>query len=333
MGLSLMAVAACSASNSNGNTPQPSSDVPPASVIDAAAANVAAKVDVSKLPETGPARTPKAGFVGEDDLIARDILKFKTPAAAEAYDKLVGCFARYGEDWTAYPLRRFGNFVNVEWCRGAGSNINCGGGNTRTAPGAGWGAVSVLHYERDWPEVYGLSFTTGQIPQEEGIAASLSWTRGGQSVVGDSSRVTFQEVVSGALVSKLSLGMNQYFDVGEEGVSSEISGTASEFYQRLVASPESLRKEATAQLDGLEAAVDAALAADTPRKCVSGPYKGGGIPPECIRKDPLDADEKEEARLRLGQILAIQRALIDQHSDAMHAALLELMPAACWEPQ
>jgi hypothetical protein len=332
MSLPMLAAAACSASSSNGNTPQPKSD-PLAPVIDGAAIGDVAKVDLSKLPETGPARTPKAGFVGSDDPISRDTLRFKDEAAAATYDKLVGCFARYGEEWTAYPLRRYGNFVNVEWCRGEGSNINCGGGNTRTAPGAGWGSVSVLHYERDWPEVYGLSFTTGQIPKNEGIAASLSWTRGGQSVVGDSSRVTFQEVVDGAIVSKLSLGMNHGFTVGEDEVSSQTKGTASDFYRRLVESPESLRKEATAQLAGLEAAVEGALTADTPRKCVYGPYKGGGIPPECIRKEPLDASEKAEVRAALGQTLTMQRALIDQHSAAMHGALLELMPSECWVPQ
>ncbi len=329
----MLATAACSASSSNGSAPQPNSDVPPAPAIDAAATRVAVPVDLSKLPGTGPARTPKAGFVGADDLITRETLRFKDEAAAQTYDKLVGCFARYGDDWTAYPLRRFGNFVNVEWCRGEGSNINCAGGNTRTTPGAGWGSVSVLHYERDWPAVYGLSFTAGQIPKTEGIAASVSWARGGQSVLGDSSHVGFQEVKGGAVVGKLSLGMSQSFTVGEDAISSQTTGTASEFYQRLTVSPESLRKEAAAQLDGLEAAVEAALAADTPRKCVFGPYKGGGIPPECIRKDPLDATEKAEARSQLGELLTSQRALLDQHAGAMHAALLELMPAACWKPQ
>tara|TARA_R110002073_G_scaffold256849_4_gene419503 strand:- start:23576 stop:24655 length:1080 start_codon:yes stop_codon:yes gene_type:complete len=336
VGAALLATAACSASSSNGGAATQSEVAPEVSAaqgIDAGASANAKTVDSSRVPETGPARAPKAGFVGADDLIARDVIKFATPAEASAYDKLEACFVRYGEEWTAYPRRRFGNFVNVEWCRGQGSNINCGGGNTRETPGAGWGSLSVLQYEREWPQVFGLSFTTGQIPTDNGVAVSFSWSEGGKSVLGESVHATFKEVVAGEVGSKLSLGMAQGFSIGEGEIKSPTKGTRAELYQRLVASPDSLRNEAKAQLDGLEAAVEAALTADTPRKCVYGKYQGGGIPPRCLRKVPLDASEKAAARASLQEILTSQRALITKHADAMHAGLVELLPSECWTPQ
>jgi hypothetical protein len=299
---------------------------------DAAVQETAKVMDPSKLPATGPARAPKSGFVGSDDLIERDTLKFSTLGHADAYDKLEACLVRYGEDWTAYPRRRFGNFINIEWCRGKGANINCAGGDTRKVPGAGWGALEVLHYEREWPQVFGLAFTTGQIPETQGIAVALSWAEGGKSVIGDNMSVAFQSVQSGSVVSKLGLGMRQSFALGEKPIESPTSGTAAELYKRLVASPDSLRAEATAQIDGLEAAVEAALTADTPRKCVYGEYKGGGIPPRCLRQVPLDASEKAEARVLLENTLAPQRKLVAEYTEAMHRELVELLPAKCWTP-
>ncbi len=286
----------------------------------------------SKRPSSGPARTPQPEFVGEDDLISRDQLTFATPEQADAYDALEACFVRYGEDWTAYPRRRFGNFVNIEWCRGEGSHINCAGGNTRKVPGAGWTSLEVLHHERSWPQVFGLSFTLGEIPKQEGIAVAFSWTQGGQSIIGDHISATFQEVQEGRIHSKLSLGMAQGFILGETQIESPTKGTAAQLYKRLIASPESLRAEATTQLDGLQEAVERALASDTPRKCVYGEYQGGGISPKCVKKVPLDASEKAEARALLEQILAPQRNLITEHADAMHARLVALLPAKCWTP-
>ncbi|MBL4636642.1 MAG: hypothetical protein JKY56_22520 [Kofleriaceae bacterium] len=332
----LLAVA-CSTSAPSTKKPQGTevkSDVPNIQATDAASASAptATLIDRSRLPETGPASAPKSEFVGADDLISRDTLKFASPADAASYDKLEACFVRYGQDWTAYPRRRFGNFVNIEWCRGQGSHINCAGGNTRKAPGAGWSSLEVLQYERTWPQVFGLSFTTGQIPEQEGIAVAFAWTQDGQSVIGDHMSATFQGVQDGKIVSKLTFAMAQGFALGENGVESPTKGTAADLYKRLTASPASLRAEATRQIDGLERAVEEALVADTPRKCVYGPYKGGGIPPRCIRKVPLDDMEKAEARELLERTLAPRRKLVAEHADAMHAGLLALLPAECWTP-
>ncbi len=331
----LLAIA-CSASAPSATTQgtEASSDIPsvPTTPQTPAAETKVTPIDRSRLPETGPASAPKSKFVGADDLVNRDTLKFASPAHAAAYDKLEACFVRYGEDWTAYPRRRFGNFVNIEWCRGQGSHLNCAGGNTRKVPGAGWTSLEALQYERSWPQVFGLSFTTGQIPEQEGIAVAFAWTQDGQSVIGDHISATFQEVQDGKIVSKLTLSMGQGFALGEKRVESTTKGTAAELYYRLTASPATLRAEATRQLDGLESVVEEALVADMPRKCVYGPYKGGGIPPRCIKKVALDESEKTEARELLERILAPQRKLIAEHADAMHAGLLELLPAECWAP-
>lgn len=52
-------------------------------------------------------------------------MQFRSEAAASTYDKLNACLARDQQDFFAYPLRTIGNFVNVEWCRGKGADINC----------------------------------------------------------------------------------------------------------------------------------------------------------------------------------------------------------------
>ncbi len=288
--------------------------------------------DDGRDERSGSALQPNPGYVGEDDKIDPTRLKFASPAEAEAYAKLRTALARDEAPWVAFPLRRFGNFVNVEWCRGEGSEHNCAGGGRRGAPGHAWTSLEVLHYDKDWPQVFGLSFSLGEIPAEDGLGVSFSWSQGGKRVLGEHVGLQLFIVESGSVAGTMSFGMGQSFPIKDESVESPPQGGLSERARALRSSPDSLKRLALAELDALAKAVDEALRDDTITVCVYDEYKGDGIPPECMKRVPLNADEKADARRQLEARLRQQRQWVETHSEAAHSELMQLLPADAWSP-
>jgi hypothetical protein len=189
----------------------------------------------------------------------------------------------------------------------------------------------VFHYDRDWPQVFGLSFSAGALPVD-GLGVGVWWSAGGKSVLGDGAGVRFTEYRGGAPGASLTIGPDASFEVGLEPIEVHAEGTRAEVMRKLFAGPASFTAETSARIDALETAVSNALDADTPRKCIYGEYQGNGIPPNCERKVPLSEDEKAAARERLETRLTGERAMLAASSGAMHARLVQLLPATCWTP-
>ncbi|MEM1031215.1 MAG: hypothetical protein AAGN82_12765 [Myxococcota bacterium] len=282
-------------------------------------------------PPTPP--TPQAGYVGEDDLVARSTLKFGAPRAAARYDRLETCLQRRGEDgFYHYPRRRIGNFVKLEWCRGPGAHINCAGGDTRKGAGVAWTSLAVMHYPQRWPEVFGLSFSVADVPPADGVGVALAWSEGGKRVLGEHFSVAFRRVARGEVTAQTFLGMGVQFEVGLEPIRITETRSAGELYRKARTSPEALRSEIEGRLSALERAVTDALQADTPRKCIYGEYEGDGVPPPCLEEVPLSAEEKADASTRLAERLRRERDFVSAEYATMHQRFVALLPETCWSP-
>lgn len=282
--------------------------------------------------QTSGASAPQGGYVGEDARVERAVLQFETAEAAGEFDRLLACFTRDLPGFYAYPMRRIGNFVNIEWCKGSGAEINCAGGDTRTTPGAAWTSLETHAYESSWPQVFGLGFSVGEIPMQ-GIGASVSWSSGAKGVSGEHAHFTFFDVKGGVIETRFTLALVDAMKFGETVVEAKAVGTHAELVERIRRSPESLRTEIEARMTALERAVLASLDADEPRKCVYGEYRGDGIPPSCDKLVPLDDAEKAAARARVSKYTSGIRALASTQAPAMHAKVVELLPTTCWSPK
>jgi len=167
------------------------------------------------------------------------------------------------------------------------------------------------------------------LPEADGVGVHLWWSEGGKSVVGSSLDVTFKEFAAGALAVQLSLGDTAEWTIGETKLTVTAPGTRAEVLGRLLASPASLKAEGLRQLDALQSRVGEALQKGEVVRCVYGPYKGGGIPPRCERREPIPAGEQPAELSKLHKRLDAQRDLLNRRSDALHAALVKLYPPAC----
>ena len=278
------------------------------------------------------APTPRPGYVGDDTKVERAKMTFNSPEAAATYDTLNACLKRTEEGFYAYPLRTIGNFVNVEWCRGKGAHINCAGGDTRKGAGAAWTSLEVLHHTETWPQVFGLTFSVADVPKQDGVGVTFSWSKGGKRIVGEGMHLGFREVAKGKVTRTVGVSMLDEFEVGEDSLVVNAVGDTAMLYARLRESPESLRAEVEGRLNALEKKVHDALDADTPRKCVYGEYNGDGIAPDCVERVPLSAADKDKARKQLADRLTSERALLASHYQTMHARFLEVLPDRCWSP-
>ena len=93
----------------------------------------------------------------------------------------------------------------------------------------------------------------------------------------------------------------------------------------LARSPESLRSTALARLDALGAEVERALNAGEVVKKLPGPPVPAPRAPISV-PTPLDDDEIEAAEADARQRLDAVRALVTAEAEALHAALLRVLP-------
>lgn len=276
------------------------------------------------------APTPRPGYVGEDAKIPRREVVFPTPEEAARYDTLRACLVRDEPGWFHYPLRGIGAFIQEEWCIGHGAGIHCEGGDTRSAPPAGWTMIEVMR-THGTNEVYGLAFSVGELPPD-GLGTSVSWSKDGRPILGEHFWLRFSRVVGGDVKQTLSLGMHDELEVGLHPIRVTAEGSQTELWHRVRASPDALLAEIVARMDALEAAVTKALDEDLPRKCIYGEYGGDGVPPPCVKEVPLDAAEKAAARTKLTDYVTSSRAWARDEAPAMHAAFVELVPDRCFSP-
>lgn len=269
-------------------------------------------------------------YVGKDSPVDAATLRFEDAADGARWARLRACMsARTDATWERYPLRRFGNFIQEDACRGTGAARGCAGGNFRERPGATWWSIATLHYPQSWPTVFGVSVDVGVVPDKTGIGAQLWWSEHGKSVLGEGLHVTFTAWSGGVITDKLAFGDGMSWTIGETTVRTTATGTRGEVLDRLLASPASLQTEALAQLDALEARVRDGLARDEFVRCTYGPYEGRGIPPACVRQDPVPKDERAGELDKLRKALDGHRALVKGRSKELHAVLMGLFGPGC----
>jgi len=278
--------------------------------------------------------TPKKeqrDFVGSDALVERQTLAFKHSAEEVRFDRVRACWqdSVSGDGWNHLPLRLIGSFVEEDWCRGRHAERGCSGGSFRETSGSEWMSIYTLHYTTSWPEVFGLGISAGKLPKSPGWGASFSLSSNGASIVGEGLHVRFHRMAKGRVAESVALGDSYQYTLYERTLDHRPSGSQEEVLSRLVASPESLRDEALAGIDALEALAVAAIDAGTLKKCIQGPYLGDGVPPVCDYQ-PLDASDTALARKKLQAELGAQRAHIQTHHRNFHALLKQLVPAECF---
>jgi hypothetical protein len=278
---------------------------------------------------SSPERTED--YVGKDAKVALDVLRFHDPAEATRFQRVRACFAARpaGEVWRHYPLRRIGNFVQEDWCRGEHSS-HCSGGSFRSERGDEWYEVFTLHYDRSWPEVFGLGVSAGRLPREGDWGVAFSYTANGARIIGESMSLSFYRFDGERIAQEVHLGSAHVYQVEETQIQVDAPGTDDEELARLIASPESLQTTALARLDALSVEVERQIGEGTVRKCVYGPYAGDGIPPVCT-PTPLTAAEQAAALASARTELGARRDAVTRHAAEFQRLITELMAFdRCW---
>ncbi len=267
-------------------------------------------------------------YVGKDAQVSLQTLQFQELAVETRFKSLQRCFVKRTKGWEHFPLRKVGNFIYEDWCRGERTALGCSGGGFRERAGSQWFSVSTVHYPREWPKVFGLNVSAGSLPAK-GWGASFSWHEKGRSVMGKGLHVSFAHRAPGTTVQRVHLGHTYTFEIHEAKIELLAPGGQHKEFERLRASPESLRKTGVERLDALLAKVEGEIRAGTVQKCVYGPYQGGGIPPACTLT-ALDSLEQREALTKARQKIMAERKLLETHYRTFHALLMTLIPAKCW---
>lgn len=251
-----------------------------------------------------------------------------SPATGPLLHALDGAIrAMPGGAWKHHDYRRGGNFFEAKWCRGTGAREDCQiAGSTEHDRDQHAVALYALHYDRDWPRVFGLGFTALRTPAGPGVGTSVWLSLEGQRIVGEGAGVQFSRYGDAKEPTfTFSLGTGQTWEIEESRVQPPSFGAPRALLARLLASPEALMSEGKAQLDAREASVLAALDAGGVTRCEYGPYQGGGIPPVCAPR-PLTAEEQAAERTRAQTYFAEARRWLAADGPALYAALAATAP-------
>jgi len=271
-------------------------------------------------------------FVGKDALVSPGTLRFTDGATGARFHKLRACFLGLGsgEGWSHYPLRKLGNFIQEDWCRGPGSHTGCAGGNFRETRDVDWRTLHTLHYESSWPDVFGLGVGAGHLPAEGDWGASIAYYAGGQGITGASTHVNFHRLGETRVEGSIHLGSAYAYDVEEAHLTVIAPGAQDEELERLFASPESLRDTALERFDALLVEVERAIDAGEVQRCEYGEYHNDGIPPECTLK-ALTTAEREAAIEKAREEIGGWRRDVEQHHTLLHGLLTDLLDLeGCW---
>jgi hypothetical protein len=278
------------------------------------------------------ASSDRRDYVGRDEPVDPAQLVFEDPALGDRFDRLGRCFAATGarEGWSHYPLRKIGNFVQEDWCRGAGSSGGCAGGAFRDRPGSEWLSRYALHYDSGWPEVFGLGTEAGKLPPDGGWGVRFSYHTGGRGVIGEGLYVDFIRFEGREQAAKVSLGDGYACEVEESHLSVRAPGTMDDELALLLASPASLRETAVARMEALLGTMRAAVASGEVRKCVHGPYLGDGVPPVCTLAELTD-EERRRAVERAETFIGDQRRAVLDNAEVFHRLLKDVLDfERCW---
>lgn len=263
-------------------------------------------------------------YVGKDALVDFETLRFEEDDERARFVAAQSCFESRAAGWEVFGLRKIGNFVQQDWCTGSRASLGCSGGAFRRSPNRQWAHVGTLHYPQGWPTVFGVAIGAGNVPENAwGVSASTSTN--GKSILGDGTHVSF--FWHGDETKSVHLGDRYGWEIAEESFGT-VAGEPLEVLTRLRASPISLRDEGIARVQELRDAIHKELDAGV-KRCVYGEYKGDGIPPECVRKEPLSPTEVEAERAKIDAELERVRGLLKAHHVEFHRLLIELLPDEC----
>ena len=267
-------------------------------------------------------------YVGKDAQIAMKDLVFEDEVDAARWRRLYACqSSRSDQTWEAYPLREIGAFATIDACKGERVVRGCSGGGFRSRAGSQWWSLSTLHHS-DGP-FFGYVVSGGINPVSDGVGVSIWRGERGKRIVGERLLVEFALWRAGQVETRLSIGDELSYTIKQTTMSVPVAETREQLIRGLTASPARLLALGLAQLMALQKEVTATLNSDKVLKCVYGPYEGGGIPPVCVKRVPLDERERARELKRVEIMFSAQRALIERHAPELHAQLLKVFPQSC----
>jgi hypothetical protein len=280
-------------------------------------------------PEAASGGGDPRDYVGKDALVEFGTLMFVHEDERQRFERARACFAERGRGWEHYPLRKIGNFVEEDWCRGERAARGCSGGGFREQADVDWAGVGTLHHPQDWPKVFGVQVSAGHVPADGGFGVWLWVSSNGKSILGDGGSVGFGR--AGDEEGRFYVGTGYEWEIAESRFEETVEGNGWQVLDRVRKSPEALREEAVTHWTALEGKVIAALERGEVVECVYGEYQNDGIPPACLRKVAISAEAvgRETARIR-AKVAGVRAALEGESGRQLHAALMELAPVECF---
>jgi hypothetical protein len=274
-------------------------------------------------PQQQDAQADERDYVGKDAQVELAALRFASDGERERFMRARTCLSERGASWEHFPLRKIGNFVEEDWCRGQGAARGCEGGSFREQPDVAWAKVATLHYPQSWPEVFGVQVDLGHNHPGPGWNTQLWVSTNGQTILGNGLHVAFRQGEDW-----VHLGSGYAYEIGDNHWAVNLADDPWVLLDRLRASPDALL-EGIEHWRALERQVAEALAAKQVLKCIYGEYQGNGIPPACEQRVPLDPSEQAEELRKLNAKVARIVELLESQRAAMHTALLDLAPLDC----
>ncbi len=279
---------------------------------------------------------PKGGadardYVGQDALVDFATLEFVNDEERQRFERARACLSERASGWEHYPLRKIGNFVEEDWCRGEGADRGCSGGSFMERQDVDKAGVGTLHHPDQWPQVFGVQVNAAHRPAGEGWNVSVSVSTNGKRILGDGASVFFERASKPG--EGFYVGTRYGYEIaGSPGSSFSVNvdGDGWDLLDRVRVSPEALRDEALPHWDALKTKVVTALESGQVLECVYGKYKGNGVPPECVERVPLspEAVKNEIAKIE-AKVRAIDGAF-EADAQGLHAALLAVAPTDCF---
>lgn len=264
-------------------------------------------------------------------------LRFDDPTTAARHQQLRALAQERGATWTHVPLKRGGSFVRESWCRGSGA---CNPSKlVQDAPwDAAWINLNTMAYGNKFPEVFGLAFSAGRLDGEWGARISLSLH--GRKINGSHYTAVFYEPGEPSGVERLRISDHvstkvadtelQWSLPGTKGEDADAAAVVDATVAQVLASPDGLRTVGLTMIDGVHAARSELLASGGAYRCEYDLSQSvDGTPPPCERI-PLSAEEHAAWGARIDEEARVARALLGVHGEALHAALVTVLPVEAW---
>lgn len=210
------------------------------------------------------------------------------------------------------PVEALGNTLRERWCAAGTDPAACA-----RLPEA-HRTLSVFHYPKQHPAVFGLSFEA-RVPGA--VAAEIAWTEGARTVAASGLSVTFRTAEG-----DLAIGHQLSWSIGAE-IATTAAREPSALLGALVASSDGFVVAVEGLLAELEGAVHATITTGAPEKCEYAPYEGASVPPPCIRVKMTTLELADAASVFAAEV-ARRRALVAASGPRMHEVLRGAVPVA-----